>query len=233
MQVADTVTHSSVQSDCQQSEMTAHMSNYKSYPVQQYVVSSGSETSLHCEDEHCLPSLIICAAEELNCQPLQKSSVEQGVNNVQKICLREQCVFTGNVKPKGDNGDGALLSRKKTWNRIFLGGNTVNGNCVQEMPEEINETCTEFADGVATGSNAWNCTSTHSSGNQNTNAVRNMECMGDAEMNEVESLASEILPASEVDSLDSSDKFSALTQAHLKDNGILNYLETETFSFFG
>jgi calcineurin-like phosphoesterase len=55
----------------------------------------------------------------------------------------------------------------------FLAGNTVNGNCVQEMAEEINETCTEFADGVATGNNAWNCTSTHSFGNQNTNAVRN------------------------------------------------------------
>jgi len=86
----------------------------------------------------------------------------------------------------------------------FLAGNTVNGNCVQEMAEEINETYTEFANGVATGSNAWNCSSTPSIGNQNMNAVHNVERMGDAEMNEVESLASEILPASEVDGLDSS-----------------------------
>jgi hypothetical protein len=96
VQVADTVTHSSVPSDSQQSEMTAHMFNYNSYPVQQYVVSSGGETSLQFEDEQCSPSLISCAEEELNCQPLQKSSVEQVVTNVQQICLREQCVVTGN-----------------------------------------------------------------------------------------------------------------------------------------
>jgi hypothetical protein len=99
------------------------------------------------------------------------------------------------------------------------------------MPEEISETYTEFADGVATGSNAWKCTSTHSFGNENTNALRNMECMGDAEMNEVESLASGILPASEVGSLDSSDKFSALTQAHLRDTGISNYHEARIVVF--
>jgi len=158
MQVADTVTHSSVQSDCQQSEMTAHMFNYNSYSVQQYVVSSCGKKSLQFEDEQCLPSLILCAEEELNCQPLQKSTAEQGVNNVQQICLREHCVFTGNVKPKGDNRDGTLLSIKNMQQDI-LAGNTVNGNCVQEMADEINETCTEFAVGVATGSNAWNCTS--------------------------------------------------------------------------
>jgi hypothetical protein len=50
-------------------------------------------------------------------------------------------------------------------------------------------------------------------------------------MNEVESLASEILPASAVDSLDSSDKFPALTQAHLRDTGISNYHEAETLVF--
>ena len=36
-------------------------------------------------------------------------------------------------------------------------------------------------------------------------------------------LASEILPASEVDGLDSSDKFSPLTQAHLRDTEMSNY----------
>jgi hypothetical protein len=226
--VADTVTHSSVQSDCQQSKMTAHLFNYNSDPVQQYVVSSGSETSLQSEDEQFLPSFI-CAEEERNCQSLQKSSAEQDVTNVQQICLREQCVFTGNVKQNGDNRDGALLSRKNTQQN-FLVGNTVNGNCVQEMAEEISENYTEFAAGVATGSNAWNCTSTSSIGNQNTNAVRSVECMGDAEMNEVESLASEILPSSEVDGLDFSDKFSALTQAHLRDTGISNYHEAETLN---
>ena len=121
--------------------------------------------------------------------------------------------------------------REKTRNRIFLAGNTVNGNCVQEVAEEINETYTEFADGVATGSNAWKCSSSPSIGNQNTNAVRNVECMGDAEMNEVESLASEILPASEVDSLDFSEKYSALGQAHLRGTGISNYHEAETLVF--
>jgi hypothetical protein len=144
--------------------------------------------------------------------------------------LREQCVFTGNVKQTGDNRDGALLSRKN-MQQAFLAGNTVNGICVQEMAEEINETYTEFADGVATVSNAWNCTSTHSTGNQKTTAVRNVECMGDADMNEVESLASEIIPASEVDSIDFSDKFSAITQSHLRDTGISNYHEAETLVF--
>jgi len=72
MQVADTVTHSSVQSDSQQSEMTAHMFNYNSSSVQQYVVSFFGKKSLQFEDEQCLPSLILCAEEELNCQPLQK-----------------------------------------------------------------------------------------------------------------------------------------------------------------
>ena len=171
--------------------------------------------------------MISCAEEDPKCQPLQKSSVEQGVTNVQQVCLREQRVFTGNIQQKDDNRDGALLSRKN-MQQDFLAGNTVNGNCVQEVAEEINETYTEFADGVATGSNAWNCSSSPSIGNQNTNAVRNVECMGDAEMNKVESLASEILPASEVDSLDSSDKFSALTQAHLRDTGISNDHEAET-----
>jgi hypothetical protein len=46
-------------------------------------------------------------------------------------------------------------------------------------------------------------------------------------MNEVESLASEILPASEVDGLDSSDKFSALRQAYMRDTGLSNYHEAE------
>jgi hypothetical protein len=60
-----------------------------------------------------------------------------------------------------------------------------------------------------------------------------MECMGDADMNEVESLASEIIPASEADSIDFSDKFSAITQAHLRDTGISNDHEAETLVFLG
>jgi len=67
--------------------MTAHTCNYNSYPVQQYVVSSCGKTSLQFEGEQCSPSLISCAEKELNCQPLQKSSVEQGVTNVQQICF--------------------------------------------------------------------------------------------------------------------------------------------------
>ena len=153
--------------------------------------------------------------------------MEQGVTKLQQMCLREQCVFTGSVKQEGDNRDGALLSRKNMQQDI-LAGDRVNGNCVQEMAEEINGTYTVFADGVATGSNACNCTSTPSIGNQNMNAVQNVECMGDAERNEVESSASEILPASEADGLDSSDKFSALRQAHLRDTGLSNYHEGET-----
>jgi len=98
-------------------------------PVQQYVVSSGGETSFQSEDEQCSPSLISCAEEEPNCHPLQKSSVEQGVTKVQQICLREQCVFTDNVKQEGDNRDGALLSRKNMQQDI-LAGYTVNGNGV-------------------------------------------------------------------------------------------------------
>jgi hypothetical protein len=210
--------------------MTAHLFNYNSYPVQPYFVSSSNKTSLQIEDEQCLPPLISCAEEELNCQPLQKSSVEQGVSDVQQVCLREHCVFTGNVKQTGDNRDGALLSRKN-MQKDFLAGNTFNGNCVQEMAEDINETYTEFADGVATGRDAWNCTSTHSTGDQNVIAIHNMEYMGDADMNEVESLASEIIPASEVDSIDFSDKFSAITQTHLRDTGISNYHEAETIVF--
>jgi hypothetical protein len=82
--------------------MAAHMFNYNSYPVQQCVVSFGGKTSLQFEDERCLPSLISCGEEELNCQPLQKPSAEQDVTNVQQICLRELYVFTGKVKPEGD-----------------------------------------------------------------------------------------------------------------------------------
>jgi len=210
VQVDDVVTHSSVQSDCQQSEMTAHLFNYDSYPVHKYVVSSGGETSFQSEEEQCSPSLISCAEEEPNCQPMQKSSVEQGVTNDKQICLQEQCVFIGNVKQKGDNRDGALLSRKN-MQQDFLAGNTVNGNCVQEMAEEISETYTEFADHVATGSNAWSYTSTQSSGNQDTNAVHIMEYVGDAEMNEVEPF-SDIIPA--------------LTQS--RDTGMPNYHAEET-----
>jgi len=54
--------------------------------------------------------------------------------------LREQYVITGNVKPKGDNRYDGLLSRKNMQHDSFLAGNTVNGNCVQEMAEEISET---------------------------------------------------------------------------------------------
>jgi len=219
VQVADTGTHPSVQSDCQQSEMTAHLFNYNSYPLQQYVVLSGGETSFQPEDEQCSPSM----EEEPNGQPLRKSSVEQSVTNVQQICLQEQCAIIGDVKQKGDNRDGALLLRKN-MQKDFLAGNTVNGNCVQEMAEEISETYTAFADGVATGSNAWNCTSSQSSGSQNTNTVHNMECVGDAEMNEVESLASEILPASEVDGLDSSGRFTPISPIVLRDTEMSDYL---------
>jgi hypothetical protein len=208
VQIADTVTHSSVQTDCQQ-----------------YVVSSDGEKSLQSEDEQRSPSLI-CAEEEPSCQPLQKSSVEQGVTNVQQICLKEQCVFTGSVKQKGGNGDGALY--RKNMQQDILAGNIVNGNCVQEMAEEIDETYAEFAAGVATGSNAWDCTSTHSIGDQNTNAVRNVECMGDVEMSEVESLTSEILPASEVDDLDSPHKFPSFRLGPLRYTEISNYDEAET-----
>jgi hypothetical protein len=218
MQVTDTVTYS-VQSECPQFEVTAHLFNSNSNPVQQCVVSSGGETG---ENEQCSPSLISCTAEELNCQPLQKSSVENGAANVQQLHLREQCVFTGSVKQKGDNRDGALLSGEN-MQQNFLAGNAFNGNCVHEMAEEINETYTEFANGIATGS-ARNCASTQ--GNQHMNAVHNMECMGDAEMNEVESLASEILTAS-----NSCDKFPALTQAHLRDTEISDHHKAETLVF--
>ena len=97
---------------------------------------------------------------------------------------------------------------------------TVNGNYVQEMAEEINETNTEFAVGVATASDIQNCTGTHSTDKQNLDAVHNVEGMGDTKLNAAESVASEIVPASEVDCLDYSVKFSALTQAHLRDAGM-------------
>jgi hypothetical protein len=53
--------------------------------------------------------------------------------------------------------------------------------------------------------------------------------MGDPEMNEVESLASEILPASEVDGLDTcmSDKLSSLTEAYLTQTGISHDCEAD------
>jgi hypothetical protein len=218
VQRTDTVTHSSVQSECPQLEMSAHLFNYKSNPVQQ-CVPSGGETSLRFVDEQ---RVISRAEQELNCQPLQKSSVEHDVTNVQQLHVRDQCVLTGSGKQTGGNRNGALLSRKN-MQQDLLAGNAVNGNCVQEGAEEINEPCTAFADGIATGSNVGNCASTPSIGNQNANAVHNIECMGDVEMNEVESLSSEIVAASEVDILDSSDKFSALTRAHLTDSGMSNY----------
>jgi hypothetical protein len=87
------------------------------------------------------------------------------------------------------------------------------------MPEEINENCTDFADGVARGSNAWNCTSMHSFGNQNTNAVRNAECMGDAEMKLNHWLLRYFQQVKWI--------FSVLTQAHLRDTGISNYHEVK------
>jgi hypothetical protein len=229
--VPATVTHSSVQNGCQQAEMTTDLFTDNSYPVQQYLVSSDGETSLQFEDEQCSPPLILHDEEELNCQcqALQKSAVEQSVTNVQHINLREQSVFTDSVKQKRNNRDSALLSRK-TMQQDFLAGNTVNQDCIQEMSEEF-ETYAEFSNGVTAGSNARYCTSAHSIGNQNTNPVCNMECSGDAKMNEVGSVTSEIVPASEVDSLDSSDKFSALTQAHLRDSGLSNNHEAETLVF--
>ena len=63
VQVAATVPNSSVQGDSQKSEMTSHLFNYNSDPVQQFVVSSGGETSLHFQDEQCSPSLIHAEGE--------------------------------------------------------------------------------------------------------------------------------------------------------------------------
>jgi hypothetical protein len=222
--VPNTVTQTSVQNDCQQAEMTRDLFNYNSYPVQQC-----GGMHLQYEGEQCSPPLISHAEEDINCQALQKSAVEQGVTNVQYIHLREQSVFTGIVKRKRNKRDGALLSRK-SMQHDFSAGNAVRENCIQEMAEEI-ETYAGFSDGVATGSNAWYCTSTHPIGNQNKNPVCNVGCLGDAKMDEVESVASEIVPASELDSLDSPGKFSALTQAHLRDSVLSNNHEGEPVVF--
>jgi hypothetical protein len=203
--VADTVTHSSVQNYCEQSEMTTDFFTYNSHPVQQYLVSSGGEPDLQFEDE-------------------------QGVANVQQICLREQSVVTGTLKQKRDNTYRAVLSRKNV-HQDFLAENTLNENCVQEMSEEIIETYGEFCDGVTTGSNAGYCSSTHSIGNLNTTPVPTTEGLGDAKLNEVESVASEIVPASEVDSLDSAGNFSALKQVQWRDTGQSHVHEAETLVF--
>ena len=52
-----------------------------------------------------------------------------------------------------------------------------------------------IADSVATASNVWNCSSTHSTNSQNLDALRNLQCMGDTKMNAVDSVASEIVPS--------------------------------------
>jgi hypothetical protein len=218
---------------------------YNSHPVQQNLIPNGKsklqvEDEQHprslnngpqlSEDEHCLPPLMsVAEEEELHCQAPQKSVVEQSITNVQLVPVSEtNSVFTGNMKQKGQDTEHPVVS-EQSIQQDLLAGNTPHEDNDHQMNGD--ETYAQFSDAIAARNSVQHCTSTQSSGNQNKNPVLNAGCAGDGGMSDGRSVASEKVPASEVDDLDSTNKFSALTQGRLTDSQLSNNHVAETLVF--
>ncbi|XP_023713867.1 uncharacterized protein LOC111867891 isoform X3 [Cryptotermes secundus] len=235
-QVAENPALSSVEDDSQQLDLTTGLFTYNSHPLAQNLISNGQsklqvEDEQHrpslnngrqlSEDEQCLPSLMSVAEEdEVHCQSPQKSVLEQSIANVQLVPVSEtNSVFTVHMKQKEQDTEHSGVS-EQSMQQDLLAENTPHEDNDCQMNGD--ETYAQFSDAIAARNSFQQCTSTQSSGNQNKNPVLIAGCSGDDEMSDGRSVASEKVPSSEVDDLDSTNKFSALTQACLTDSQLSN-----------
>jgi hypothetical protein len=235
-QVAENSPSSSTVDDPQQLDLVTTLFTYNSHPVQQRLVSDGKSKpqvqdgqhppSLNngarlTEDEHCLPPLTsVAEEEELHCEAPHKSLVEGEIANKQLDPVLEiNSVLTDSMKPKGQDREHPVISEQSLERDLFA-RNTPREDNGHQMNED--ETYAQFSDAIAARNSVQHCTSTQSSGNQNLNPVVNAGCLEDDEVNDGRSVASDEVPASEVDDLDSADKFSALRRASLTDTELSN-----------
>jgi hypothetical protein len=244
-QVTENPTLSSIEDDSEQLDSITGLFTYNSHPVQQNLISNG-QSKLQVEDEQhppslnngpqfseaelCLPPLMSVAEEgEVPCQAPQKSVVEQSIANVQLVPDSEtNSVFTGNMKQKGQDAEHPGVS-EESMQQDLLAENTPHEDNDCQMNED--ETYAQFSDAIAARNSVQRYTSTQSSDNQNRSPVLIAGCSGDDEMSDGRPVASEKVPSSDVDDLDSTNKFSALTQAHLTDSQMSNNNIAETLVF--
>jgi hypothetical protein len=244
-QVAKNPAPPSVEDDPQQSDLITSLFTYNSHPVQQNLISEG-QSKLQVEDkrhppslnngprlieaEQCLPPLIAAAEEEeLHCQEPRKSLVEGNIANTQlDPVLESNSVFVDSMKQKGQDTEHPVVS-EQTVLQGSLTENTPHENNDHQM--NGNETYAQFSDAIAARSSVQHCTSTQSSGNQNEKPVLSTGCSADDAMSDGGSATSEEVPSSEVDDVDSANKFSALTQASLADSELSDKHVAETLVF--
>lgn len=228
----------SVQNNSQQSEVIINSPTYNSHPIQQCLISFDGSSRLQFEDEQhpspnselqldkddqCPPLLTSAAEEEeLNCQELQKSVAEQHITDVPQVpVIENNSELSGNIKQKGQDTEHHAVSEQSVQEDL-LAENALREDDAQEVVEECGETYAQFANAIETRSGSQYYTSTQSSDSQNNDPVLNAEGSRDDKMSDTKSVASEVIPASEVDDLDSSYKFSALTKACLMGSVQLN-----------
>lgn len=173
----------------------------------------------------------LTSVADCNCQSLQKSVVEQNISNMPQFpVLENNSEFSGNRKHKEQYTDYPEVS-EQSMQQDYLAGNTLHEDDAQELVGDVNEMYDQFADAIRTRHGAQYYTSTQSSGSQNMNPLFNADSLRDDEVSDAKSVASEVIPASEVDDLDSSDKFSALTQACLTGSVLSNNQAGENLVF--
>jgi hypothetical protein len=164
-------------------------------------------------------------------QSLHKSMAEQSISNILSFpVLDTNSEFTGNRKHKEKYAEHAVVS-KQDMRQDYLAGNILHEDDAQEVVDEVNEMYDQFADAIKTRSDAQYYTSTQSGSSQSMNCVYNADFLGHGEVSDAQSLASEVIPTSEVDELDVSDRFSALTQACVTDRVLSNNQADESVVF--
>jgi hypothetical protein len=245
-QVAENQAPSSVEDDPQQLDLITSLFTYNSHPVQQNLISNG-QSKLQVEDERhppslnndsrlfeaeqCLPPLMsVAEEEELHCQEPHTSLVEENIPNTQLDPLLEpNSVFIGNMKHKGQDTECPVVSEQSALQGL-LTENTPHENSHHQKNGD--ETYAQFSDAIAARNSVQHCTSTQSSGNQNEEPVLGAGCSEDGAVSDGGSATSEEVPASEVDDVDSANKFSALTQAApLADSELSDKQVAETLVF--
>jgi hypothetical protein len=239
-QGAENPAPSSLEDDPQQSDLITSLFTYNSHPVQQMLLSD-DQSKLQVEDEQpslnngprlteakqCLPPLLSIAEEgELHSQNTHETLVGENIANTQlDPVLDSNSVFTGSMKQKGQD---PVVSGQRVLQDLLAGNTSYEDNDHQMNGDE---TYAQFSDAIAARNSTQHCTSTQSSNNQNKKPVLSAECSEDEDTSDGRSVASEEVPASEVDDLDSANKFSALAEASLTDSELSNKHVAETLVF--
>lgn len=178
------------------------------HPVQE---NDHSNSKDYAEVRNTPPPLT--SVGDRNCWSLQKSVAEQNISNTSQFPLSEKISdFSGNSNCKEQHSEHSVVS-EQSMQQDYIAGSMFHKDDAQERVDEINEMYDQFANAIQTRSGAQYYTSTQSSGSQNMTPVFNADSSRGDELSDTESVASEVIPASEVDDLDLSDKFSALKQA--------------------